>query len=103
MLRHRLQRAAAGSILETQPGYRTAIGVLGVTMPIILIAASWLGFLRTRQLENSISAYYWTGIGDWFVGTLFVIGVFLFFYRYSPLEEDASRSRSKFEAVRVGY
>jgi hypothetical protein len=101
MLRHRLQRAAAGSILETQPGYRTAIGVLGVTMPVILMAASLLGFLKTRELENSISAYYWTGIGDWFVGTLFVIGVFLFFYQYSPFDDD--RPRSQFPAVRAGH
>lgn len=101
MLQDRLQRAANGSILETQPGYRTAIGVMGVTMPLILMAASLLGFLKTRALENSISAYYWTGIGDWFVGTLFVIGVFLFFYRYSQFEGD--RPRSQFAAVRAGH
>ena len=29
-------------------------------------------------LRDSISAYHWTELGDWFVGTLFVIGVFLF-------------------------
>jgi hypothetical protein len=101
MLQNRLQRAVNGSILETQPGYRTAIGVRGVTMPLILMAASLLGFLKTRALENSISAYYWTGIGDWFVGTLFVIGVFLFFYKYSPFDDD--RPRSQFAAVRAGH
>lgn len=101
MLQDGLKRAAAGSILETQPGYRTAIGVMGVTMPLILMAASLLGFLKTRELENSISAYYWTGIGDWFVGTLFVIGVFLFFYQYSPFDDD--RPRSQFAAVRAGH
>jgi uncharacterized membrane protein len=101
MLQNRLQRAVNGSILETQPGYRTAIGVMGVTMPLILMAASLLGFLKTRALENSISAYYWTGIGDWFVGTLFVIGVFLFFYKYSPFDDD--RPRSQFAAVRAGH
>jgi len=97
----KIKRAASGSILETQPGYRTAMGVMGVTMPIILMAASLLGFLKTRQLENSISAYYWTGIGDWFVGTLFVIGVFLFFYRYSQYEGD--RPRSQYASIRAGH
>jgi drug/metabolite transporter superfamily protein YnfA len=85
-----LRRAAVGSVLETHPHYRTAIGVLGVALPPILIGV-W--FLLVSKVESSISAYYYTDMRDWFVGTLWVIGVFLFFYRYRPLQPGQARSR----------
>ena len=97
-----LKRAAGSSILETHPHYRTAIGVFGVSLPPILMLASWLGFLETRELQNSISAYYWAGMRDWFVGTLFVIGVFLFFYQYRP-RNHGDEARSQITAVRNGW
>lgn len=93
----KLRRAADGSVLETLPHYRTAIGVLGVTLPPILIVAS---LLRNQAVESSISAYYYTPMRDWFVGTLWVIGVFLFFYRYRP--QDPAAARSNWEPVRRG-
>lgn len=96
-----LKRAAGSSILETHPHYRTAIGVFGVSLPPILMLASLLGFLETRELQTSISAYYWAGMRDWFVGTLFVIGVFLFFYQYTP-RNQGDEARTPFTAVRKG-
>jgi cytochrome bd-type quinol oxidase subunit 2 len=93
----RLKRAAEGSILEAHPHYRTAIGVLGVAMSPILIAG-WL--LLAAKVESSISAYYHTQMRDWFVGTLWVIGVFLFFYQYRP--RQAGLARSKRRSVRTG-
>src|SRR5262245_48420978 len=80
MLRE-LKRAAEGSVLETHPHYRTAIGVLGVSLPILLVLSS---LLNRQELQSSISAYYFTSARDVFVGILWVIGVFLFFYRYRP-------------------
>jgi hypothetical protein len=97
-----LKRVAGSSILETHPHYRTAIGVFGVSLPPILMLASWLGFLETRELQSSISAYYWAGMRDWFVGTLFVIGVFLFFYQYAP-RHQGNEARTGFTAVRKGW
>jgi hypothetical protein len=35
-------------------------------------------------VQNSLSAYYYTAGRDWFVGTLWVIGMFLVFYQYRP-------------------
>jgi hypothetical protein len=96
-----LKHAASSSILETHPHYRTAIGALGVSLPPILMLASWLGFLQTREFQTSISAYYWAGMRDWFVGTLFVIGVFLFFYQYTP-RNQGDEARTRFTAVRMG-
>jgi hypothetical protein len=106
-----LKRAAGSSVLETHPHYRTAIGLIGVSLPPILMLASLLGFLETRDLQNSISAYYWAdscancyryGTRDVFVGTLFVIGVFLFFYTYTP-QHGGAEARTAFAAVRKGF
>ena len=88
-------------ILETHPHYRTAIGVLGASLPVILIGASLVGVLDTPELQTSISAYYWTAMRDWFVGTLFVIGVFLFFYTYTP-RNHGFEARTNYDAVRDG-
>jgi hypothetical protein len=62
-----LKRAAQGSVLETHPHYRTAIGVLGVALPVLLIISS---LMQNQELESSISEYYFTSARDWFVGTL---------------------------------
>ena len=106
-----LKRAAGSSILETHPHYRTAIGVLGVALPALLIGASLAGVLETRDFQNSISAYYWADrckdchryvTRDWFVGILFVIGVFLFFYQYTP-RHGGDEARSTVTAVRKGW
>jgi hypothetical protein len=84
-----------GSVLEPYPEYRMAIGVLGVTLPPLLVIgnAGW-------GLQNSISAYYYTPGRDWFVGILWVIGVFLFFYRYTP--QQAGRAKSNMPQIQSG-
>jgi hypothetical protein len=85
-----LKQAAEGSVLETHPHYRTAIGVLGVSLPLLLIVSS---LVQRQALQGSISAYYFTSARDWFVGILWVIGVFLFFYRYRPRQPELARSQ----------
>lgn len=89
MLRE-LKRAAEGSVLETHPHYRTAIGVLGVSLPILLVLSS---LLSRQELQSSISAYYFTSARDVFVGILWVIGVFLFFYRYRPRRPEFANTK----------
>ena len=76
-----------GSVLEPYPEYRMAIGVLGVMLPPLVVFGNW-----RWGVQNSISAYYYTPGRDWFVGILWVIGVFLFFYKYSP--QDGGRAKS---------
>ena len=58
---------------------RKAIGLLGTFLPLVL----WFGaliFFGTR-MQSSVSAYYHTGMGNAFVGTLCAIGVFFYAYR----------------------
>jgi hypothetical protein len=65
---------------------RRAIGVLGMALPFVLIVGHWL--LGSSGIESSISAYYYTDMRDVFVGTLCVIGVFLWSYRGYPKSRD---------------
>lgn len=58
---------------------RVAIGVLGICLPIMLLAGEIL-FLRNSALRGSLSAYYYSGMRDVFVGSLCAIGVFLVTY-----------------------
>lgn len=70
----------AGAILAT------------VLLPIVL---GFGGMLRgtVPAVLSSLSDYYWSGdalLRDWFVGTLFAVGVFLVAYKgFSPLENYA--------------
>lgn len=73
---------------------RNGVGALGLTLPVVLIVGG--GF---DSVQASLSAYYHFsptrpaeyGAGtmrDAFVGMLFAIGAFLFFYRGHSLQED---------------
>lgn len=62
---------------------RQTLGYLGLFLPISLAAYA---ALPDHRLEPSISAFYYTGMGDIFVGIMCAIGVFLLSYTgYEPL------------------
>ncbi|NKB88517.1 MAG: DUF998 domain-containing protein [Acidobacteria bacterium] len=93
------------ALLEHSPvisdrGLRRAIGVVGMLLPVTL----WLGarFVAGTPLQSSVSSYYYTVVGDVFVGAICVIGVFLMAYRgYSPADNLAGHLACLF-AVGVG-
>ena len=58
---------------------RTAIGLLGIGLPVIVALGGALIF--RVGLQSSLSSYYHTGMRDVLVGTLFVIGFFLLSYK----------------------
>jgi hypothetical protein len=93
MLEQVEQKAAAvkKSVLQPNTRYRTAIGVLGFLLPIVVVLWPW----PFETLQPSISAYYYTGGRNWFVGTLWVLALFLFFYQYEPRRLGSPRSRSR--------
>lgn len=69
---------------------RTAIGVLGMSLPVVVSLGAWLIF--ATGLQSSISAYYHTGMRDVLVGALWAAGFFLFSYRgYSLVDEIAGK------------
>jgi hypothetical protein len=59
---------------------RIALGFVGFFLPIILVLGTW-SFADCIQLQPSISHYYYTIMGDYFVGSLCAVAMFLFFYR----------------------
>jgi hypothetical protein len=59
---------------------RRAIGILGITLPLILVAGSAL-FGGCREVQFSISTYYHTNMRNIFVGYNCAVALFLFAYR----------------------
>lgn len=56
-------------------GLRKVVGIIGFALPLVLIFGKML--LQGGGIEDSISSYYYTDLGGWFVGSLCAIGVFL--------------------------
>ena len=65
---------------------RIVVGVLGMALPFVLALGALIIF--DTGLQESVSAYYHTGMGDVFVGTLFVIGFFMYSYRGPERRDD---------------
>jgi len=58
---------------------RKLIGLFGLILPIMLLVGPCL--VSSMHFQPSISDYYYTEMRDYFVGNMFVIGVFLTAYR----------------------
>jgi len=65
---------------------RKAVGYLGIALPVVVS----LGALRFfgNAIQGSISGYYYTGMRDVFVGTLWAIGIFLWSYQGHELADQ---------------
>ena len=57
---------------------RKAVGWIGILLPFILIIGGL--FLFNEDIQKSISSYYYTRMGNLFVGSICAIALFLFFY-----------------------
>jgi hypothetical protein len=60
---------------------RTIIGFIGITFPIVLIAGDHLLESNAPTVRASLSAYYYSGMRDFFVAGMAVSGLFLITYR----------------------
>jgi hypothetical protein len=60
---------------------RFAIGVLGILLPPLLVLLEPALFDGLPAPRGSLSAYYYSGVREIFVGGLWAIGVFLFVYK----------------------
>jgi hypothetical protein len=58
---------------------RKAVGILGMVLPFLLFFG-YLLFDKKCTFPPSISHFYYTNMGDWFVGTLCGVALFLFCY-----------------------
>src|SRR5258708_1137366 len=75
------------SLVMSYLGLRKAIGIIGLMLPFLLAIGNFFAqpLLRDakplRGLQDSISHYYYTDMGNVFVGSLCAIGIFLLSYR----------------------
>jgi uncharacterized membrane protein len=73
-------------MLGTYRSLSRSIAVIGIALPVLL----WVGdlVLDHTALRESMSAYYYSGMRNVFVGALFSIGVFLYLYKGFSTKEN---------------
>lgn len=74
------------SLVLSYLALRKAIGFIGLALPFALIFGRFA--LQGVAIEPSISDYYYSAMGDVFVGSLCAIGVFLLTYRGLERRDD---------------
>src|SRR5258706_16476041 len=89
------KRSADPEIISFQT-IRRAVGYLGISLPPALVAGTFL-FSSCREIEPTISHYYYTNMREVFVGVLCAVSLFLFTYKgYSRLDSLASNAAGIF-------
>jgi len=92
-----IARNPNASLILSSMAIRASLGLLGLALPLVLFFYS--SFIVSGHIQPSISNYYHTNMSDYFVGSQWVIGVFLIAYRgYSPttFQRNSSRLVDKF-------
>jgi len=66
---------------------RKAVGWIGILLPFTLVIG--VAFIFNEMIfQESISHYYYTGMGDVFVGALCAVALFMFFYTGYDRRDD---------------
>ena len=71
---------------------RILVGLLGVALPFVLVLLDKIVFDGSPFPRGSLSAYYYSGMREVFVGTLSAIGVFLIAYKVAERNLDNTLS-----------
>jgi len=79
---------------------RKAIGIIGIALPIGLLVGKPL--IDGGGMLGSISAYYYSGMRNYFVGIMCALAVFFFSYKYARRDNFLSTLTSIF-AVGVAF
>lgn len=88
-------------IIDTKT-LRKMVGVLGMALPVVVYVGSIL-FDDCTQVQNSISHYYHTGMGDYFVGTLCAVALFMFAYKGYERHDDVIGDFASIFALGVAF
>lgn len=67
-------------LLITYRTLRKSVGILGIVLPFLLIVGFDLFDKQCTSFPPSISHFYYTDMGNWFVGTLCAVSLFMFCY-----------------------
>lgn len=71
---------------------RVMVGVIGVGLPFALVLIDGIWFDGDRFPRTSLSAYYYSGVRELFVGALCATGVFLVAYKVAEVNLDNTLS-----------
>jgi hypothetical protein len=71
---------------------RVMVGVIGIGLPFALVLIDGLWFDGSRFPRTSLSAYYYSGVRELFVGALCATGVFLVAYKVADVNLDNTLS-----------
>jgi hypothetical protein len=71
---------------------RLGVGVIGVLLPVLLISLDSIVFNGHPFVRDSMSAYYYSGMREFFVGVIFGSGAFLLAYKVSEVSLDNTAS-----------
>lgn len=75
---------------------RKTVGILGIILPFLLMTGFKI-FNKNCAFPPSISHFYYTDMGNWFVGTLCAVSLFLFCYNGHDLSDKiASKLAASF-------
>ena len=83
LLQEAQQLAGYSALEDAYKFLQKAIGLIAVTLPIVVSVGHFIA--GGTGFKGSISSYYYTHLGTYFVGSLFALGVFFLSYNYRPL------------------
>jgi uncharacterized membrane protein len=84
--------AGAQLYVRSYVSMRFGVGVLGVALPPLLVFVEPLLFYGQPFPRGSLSAYYYSGMREFFVGVLWAIGVFLILYKAADFSRESRLS-----------
>ena len=82
LLREAQSLASQSALAGAYSYLQQAVGLIAVTLPFVVAIGNELA---GGKMQGSISAYYYTHLGNYFVGSLFALGVFFLSYNHRPL------------------
>lgn len=80
---------------------RRSIGILGMILPFTLLLLAYV--LGCRQMQPSLSHYFYTPAGGLFVGILCAVGLFLICYKGFSREDDMSTNLAGIFAFGIAF
>lgn len=81
---------------------RKAVGWIGILLPFTLMIGV-LFIFDEKVIQESISHYYYTGMGDVFVGALCAVALFMFFYSGYDKRDDWTGNLAGIFAIGVAW
>ena len=88
-------------ITQTYVNLRIGMAILAFSLPLLLMAGSWLS--ANVVFQGSISAFYHTAMRNLFVGLLVAVGSFLYLYKGFSKKENIALNVAGLSAIGVAF